>query len=106
MKYVVIVFVSALFVISGCAWVDLTPEGKKIRVLSKTEVSQCKSLGTTTVSVADKVAGVKRQPHIIADNLQTLASNSAAEMNGDTIVADSAIVDGKQKFHVYRCVGP
>ena len=106
MKHVVLLFVVLAFVISGCAWVELTPEGKKVRILTESEVGHCKSLGSTTASVADKVAGLKRQPHIIADNLQTLASNSAAEMYGDTIVPASEIVDGKQKFNVYRCIGP
>ena len=62
----------------------------------------CKKLGNTSVSVAD----LHRQPHIIADNLQTLARNAAAEMHGDTVVAASEVEEGKQKFNVYRCIGP
>lgn len=96
----------AAFITSGCAWVDLSAGGKKVRVLSKEEVTSCKSLGKTTASVADKVAGLKRQPHIVAENLETLARNAAAEMKGDTIVVASPIEQGKQVFNVYRCVGP
>ena len=106
MKQVVIGLLSAAFLLSGCAWVELTPQGKKVRVLSEAEVVSCKKLGTTTANVADKVGGLERKPHIIADNLETLARNAAADMKGDTIVPISAIEEGKQKFGVYRCVGP
>ena len=106
MKQAVILLVGAVFLLSGCAWVELTPGGEKVRILSESEVGSCKKLGNTSVNVADKVAGMQRQPHIIADNLQTLARNAAAEMHGDTIVAASKVEEGTQKFNVYRCIGP
>lgn len=102
MKQMGILLVSAAFMLSACAWVELTPGGKKVRILSEAEVASCKKLGNTSVSVAD----LHRQPHIIADNLQTLARNAAAEMHGDTVVAASEVEEGKQKFNVYRCIGP
>ncbi len=99
------VFILSLFLLAGCAWVKLTPGGEKVRVLSLSEVSTCKRLGQTTASVTDKVVGLKRQPHIVAENLEMLARNAAADMQGDTIVPQGAVVDGKRAFDVYRCVG-
>ncbi|MDQ6979058.1 MAG: DUF4156 domain-containing protein [Mariprofundaceae bacterium] len=90
--------------ISCGPYVTVSHQGEKVRLLDKSEVSSCQNLGETTVSVLDKVAFVKREQSSVADNLQALARNSAAEMAGDTIVATSVISDGKQKFDVYRCV--
>ncbi len=92
--------------LNGCAWVELSAGGKKVRVLTADEVSTCKHLGKTTANVADKVAGLKRKDHIVSENIEMLARNAAAEMNGDTIVAITPIENGKQTFNVYRCVGP
>jgi len=90
----------------ACSWVKLTPEGEKVRVLTQSEVHSCKNLGKTRVSVADKVAGLERKPHIVQENLNILARNSAANMGGDSIVPASPEQDGKQVFDVYRCIGP
>jgi len=90
----------------ACSWVKLTPEGEKVRVLSEAEVHACKKLGKTQVSVADKVAGLERKPHIVQENLQILARNAAADMGGDTVVPAAPEQDGKQVFNVYRCIGP
>jgi hypothetical protein len=92
--------------ITSCTWVKLTPEGEKVRVLSVEEVSSCNKLGKTEVSLRDKVAGVKRSEEKVKLELETLARNSASNMNGDTVVPDSEIVDGKQTYVIYRCVKP
>lgn len=102
MRQTIVLLVVSAFLLSACSWVELTPEGKKIRVLSASEVSTCKKLGNTSVSVAD----LNRKDEVIADNLETLARNAAGEMHGDTIVPVSKVEEGKQKFAVYRCVGP
>lgn len=91
--------------ISGCSWVKLTAEGEKVRVLSADEVATCTKKGETTVSLRDKVAGVKRGAEKVKTELEALARNSAPDLGGDTVVATSEIADGKQTFTVYRCVG-
>ncbi len=101
----IFVMIMALVLLNACAWVELTDGGKKVRVLSQQEVSSCKHVGKTTASVADDVAGMKRKEHIVKENLEMLARNSAAEMGGDTIVPMSGIKDGNQTFEVYKCVG-
>lgn len=105
MRNKVMFLVMGLALLNACAWVELTPAGKKVRVLNATEVSSCRHIGRTTATVADDVAGMKRREHIVKDNLEMLARNAAAEMGGDTIVPSSEIKDGNQTFKVYKCVG-
>lgn len=96
---------AAAVLINGCAWVDLTERGRTVRVMQSHEVMGCKKLGNTTVTVAETVGGLKRQPHIVANNLETLARNAGADMQGDTVVAASPVNEGRQKFDVYQCGG-
>jgi hypothetical protein len=92
--------------LSSCAWVKLTSEGEKTRVLSASEVGSCKRLGITTVSITDKVGLLEVQPEKIKSELEILARNAAADLKGDTVVAQGGPVEGKQDFTVYRCVNP
>ena len=91
--------------ISACAWVKLTPGGEKVRVLDAAEVGSCKSLGTTTVSLLAKVAGIKRNEDEVSKELSLLARNAAADIGGDTIVPSTPIEDGKRTYEVYKCIG-
>ncbi|MEM7294301.1 MAG: DUF4156 domain-containing protein, partial [Pseudomonadota bacterium] len=65
-----------------------------------------RKLGKTSTSVVASVAGVARPPETVQQELETVGRNSAADMGGDTIVAESKIDDGKQTFGVYKCVDP
>lgn len=92
--------------LTGCTWVKLTESGEKARVLSATEVTQCKHLGTTTVSLKSSIAGIDRNQDKVKAELETLARNAAADLKGDTVVAKTAPDNGKQVFDVYRCINP
>jgi hypothetical protein len=92
--------------LQACAWVTLTPEGEKARVLSAGEVTGCKKLGKTTVSVKGDIAGMERLPDRVKAELEILARNSAADLGGDTVVPVGQPEDGRQVFEVYRCVNP
>jgi len=94
------------FTLSACTWVELTPEGEKVRVLSLSEVDSCKKKGKTTVSIKAEIAGVERNRKKVKKELETLGKNSAVAIDGDTIVAASEIIAGKQVFDVYRCINP
>lgn len=89
--------------VAGCSFVKLTPQAEKVVVLSEQEVLRCEHIGQTTVSLMDKLAGVERDRAKVQNELNTLARNSAAEVNGDAVVAEGAIEDGKQRFGIYRC---
>ena len=101
---VAVVFFALL--LAGCATIDLTPEGKKVRVLAPDEVSSCRELGKTNTSVTAKALGIPRPPETIKKELESIARNSASSMGGDTIVPLTVIADGKQSFVVYKCVDP
>lgn len=91
---------------AGCVFVQPTAEGKNVRVLTEAEVDRCRSLGTLTSQVADRVGAIPRNREAVQDDVRLNAQNAAAEMGGDTIVPTSTMEDGKQSFAVYRCLAP
>lgn len=92
--------------LNACAWVELTPTGEKVRVLSKAEVSGCKHVGKTHVKTAGKIVGGERYLEKVQEELDILARNSAPEIGGDTVVRIGQPEDGKQVYEVYRCMPP
>jgi hypothetical protein len=105
MKMILSMAVFALL-LSACTWVELTPAGDTVRIVSANEVEGCKRLGTTTASLRDKILGIERNQERVQRELNTLARNGAADMKGDTVVPISEPDDGKQRFAVYRCFNP
>lgn len=103
MKKLLMLICAALLPLAGCTWVELSDQGVGVRVATLSQVDQCKQLGRTTVTVVDRVAGMSRSEEQVLGELETLARNAAAEMQGDTVVAVSKVVDGEQVFNVYRC---
>ena len=103
MRFATVMVLGSALLLSSCAWVELTPAAQQVRVVAASEASNCNKLGQTTASVTDNIGGVKRRDDIIQANLEKLARNSAAEMNGDAIAPASPVKDGRQTFDVYRC---
>lgn len=95
---------AVVLVLSACTWVEPTAQGEKVRVLSAEEVTKCKKVGQTTVSLLAKLAGIERNAQKVQEELNILARNSAVELDGDTVVPISPVEDGKQTFAVYRCM--
>ena len=95
-----------LLVLAGCTWVKTTPDGEKVRVLEPHEVTSCKRIGKTIATGKASVAGIERSQKKVAEELRTLARNSAAEIGGDTVVPAAEIEGDSQVFAVYRCVNP
>ncbi len=89
--------------LSACTWVKLTPEGESVRVATVAEVAKCQRVGSTTVSLVDRVAGIERNREKVQQELYRLARNSAADVKGDTVVPLGEPKDGRQHFDVYRC---
>ena len=92
--------------LQGCAWVKLTPEGEKARVLSAEEVANCTKLGVTTSTLKADVAGFRRNEEKVRKELATLARNAASDLGGDTVVPITEPEGGRQTFDVYRCLNP
>lgn len=99
------VFLISLVVmlLSACTWVKLSPEAEKVRVAKRSEITNCKSAGITTVSVKADVASFARDSDQVKTELETLARNEAIKLKGDTIVPATEMKDGEQTFHIYRC---
>jgi hypothetical protein len=94
-----------LVLLSGCAWVQPEPGASRIALIEPSEALECQRLAQTTVSVRDRVAGVQRSPSQIAEELRTLARDSAIDVGGNAILAEEVIEPGKQRFGIYFC-GP
>ncbi len=93
------------FLASGCTWVEPTTAAADVRVLADVRHAEgCERVGQTTVSVADRVAGIQRSAAKVREELRTLARNSAAaDLKGNAIVAVTEVQEGRQTFAVYRC---
>jgi hypothetical protein len=87
---------------SGCTWVKLTDAGANVRLANAADVSQCQRVGTASARTADRVL-LQRHPDKVTEELIVLASNQAADIGGDTIVAEGPPRDGQQTYVVYRC---
>lgn len=88
---------------SGCTWVKPSPGAENVQVLNDGEISQCQSLGRTTVSLKAKILGIKRNSEKTRFELETLARNSALNLEGNTIVVDSDIENGHRSYRIYFC---
>lgn len=92
-----------VLVTPACRMVPLEPEGQSVRRLGAQEAPACERIGTTNVKVLSKVLFVGRSETKMAQELTTLARNSAGRMGGNTVIAEGGIRDGRQTFGVYRC---
>jgi len=101
-KVILIPLLCALTV--SCTWVKLTPEGESIKLASDEDITNCQLVGRTTVSVKRKVVGIKRSKDKVKEELITMGRNSAARMEGNTIVPETEMMAGEQTFKVFQCV--
>lgn len=102
MKKALVLLLSSL-IFTACTWVTLTDEGKGVRVVTMDHVKTCTQKGQVQVSLKDKIAGFDRDEEKVRQELETLARNSAIDLEGDSIVPISGVKDGKQTFAVYQC---
>ena len=98
-----LVWILAVLMITGCIWVKPEHGTIHVQVLSHAQAAQCKQLGRTTVSVLSSIAFIPRSEEQVRAELETLARNSAVEIDGDSIVAISKIIEGEQVYNIYRC---
>jgi hypothetical protein len=90
-------------VATGCTWVDPIPGASAVTLVQPSHVVNCRSIGTTSSQVKDKIGFINRSDSKVTQELLTLAQNSAVEMGGDTLVAESGPIAGSQKFRIYKC---
>src|SRR5687767_4512865 len=103
-RYAAIAGMAALA--GGCTWVKLTGPGEAVRVGTVAQVAPCTKLGATHAKTSTRIAFFSRSQKKIDSKIEGLARNEAAEMGGDTIVAQGpASSEGRRSFDVYRCTG-
>ena len=98
--------IALLIVVPGmtaCTWVEPTKEGSDVSLVKAFNVETCRKVGTTATSVKHKVGIFTRSQEKVTEELTTLAKNKAAEMGGDSIVAQGEPVDGSMSFDIYKC---
>ncbi|UCH53829.1 MAG: DUF4156 domain-containing protein [Pseudomonadota bacterium] len=94
--------IATVALLAGCAYVDTTEEGRKVRVVTAAETKDCKHLGKVRVNVAKMARGEK----FVREDLIHLAQNNAAKNGADTIAPADEPKDGEQSFDMYKCVKP
>lgn len=99
----IVLILFSFLIVSACTWVKVKPGAETVRVASPEQVSNCKNMGRSTVSVKADVASFARDPKTIRQELTTLARNSAFELGGNVVVPISTIDKGKQIFAIYTC---
>lgn len=104
MKLVKVASVLTVSMVMGaCSFVDLKPEAEDVLMLKPFQAKECEQLRRTTSQVLDKIWFVNRNKDKMADELSTLARNTAVELGGNAIMVDSEINEGKQTFVVLNC---
>ena len=93
----------ATVAVSACTWVTPAEDAANVAIVEARHITTCERIGVTSASVRDRVGFINRSDRRVAEELATLAKNSAASMGGDTLVASSEIDEGVQEFIVYRC---
>jgi hypothetical protein len=103
-RYAAIAGLAALA--GGCTWVKLTEPGNGVRVGTVAQVGSCQKLGATHAKTSSRVLFFSRSPQKMDAETETLARNEAAEMGGNTIVAQGPTSsEGRRSFDVFRCSG-
>lgn len=100
MRNLMLLSLLTTLLLGGCTFVKLSSAGENVAVLQASEVANCTSNGTITVTVAR----MAREPARVAQDLRTMARNRAAQRGSDTVVPVGApTINGEQDFNHYRC---
>ena len=91
--------------LGGCAssLIGVRQGSEQVAVAQPDQVSQCKAIGKTTVSVLAEVGFISRGIDNVDANLLQLARNEAVSQGGDTVVPGDRPEIGKRTFAIYKC---
>lgn len=97
--------VLTLAILNGCAskLIEKRAGSERVVVLQAGQVSSCQSKGNTTVGVLAEVGFITRGSDAVEANLVQLASNSAVDSGGDTLVKGNSTDFGKRTFEIFKC---
>ena len=94
---------SAVILAGGCTWVTPVDGVEAIALVKPQVVQNCEKLSTAVLQVKDKVGFINRSGTKVSKELLTMARNQAVQAGADTIVAETTVDDGNQKYGLYRC---
>lgn len=100
---VLLIFTVSTLALPGCAWVELKPQGEKVKVLTVRDTRKCKKIGHVTSNTTDSIAYIPRDSDSVNDELNRLARNYAGQMGGNAIVPTGQPQQGEQSFNVFYC---
>lgn len=97
--------VMTMAALTGCAskLIEKRVGSERVAVLQAGQVGSCQSKGNTTVSVLAEIGFITRGSEAVEANLVQLASNSAVDSGGDTLVKGNSTEFGKRTFEIFRC---
>jgi hypothetical protein len=92
-------------VLGGCAskLIGERVGADQVVVAEPGQVSQCRSLGKTNVSVLSAVGPITRSAEAVEDNLNQMARNEAVSKGGDTVVRGPSMEYGKRTYEIFKC---
>ncbi|HEX7340966.1 MAG TPA: DUF4156 domain-containing protein [Rhodanobacteraceae bacterium] len=107
MRKILLLPLLATVTLAGCSWgIKLTDAGHQISTDWTGNMSDCRQLGKVTVSVEDHLGPINRNPIKVRDELEVMARNQAATMQGaNTVHPLAEPAGGSQVWGVYQC-GP
>ena len=101
-----LLFVVAITLFTGCAWVKMEPGAAQVRVMPLgRSMGSCQRLGELAVSIQDRVGPYERNNVAVRDELETLARNEALTLHADTVQPEAEPAAGEQRWLAYRCHG-
>jgi hypothetical protein len=92
--------------VAGCAssMIPVREGSDRVSLADADQVANCKSMGTTTVSVLARMGiFMTRSAEAVEANLLQLARNDAVDDGADTLVKGESEVLGKRTFSIYKC---
>ena len=96
-----VVFLTVILV--GCTWNRSTGPDKQVRIITAEELAGCNNVGTTHVSVVDRLPQMSQTEGAVAAELVSLARTSALQLGGNAIVEMTNIEEGGQSFAIFKC---
>lgn len=92
-----------VLILSGCSWLWPSVKESDVRLITADGLTGCTRLGTTHVSLMDKLEPLLQNEAQLAEELVALARNSAVQFGGNAIMALTGIREGTQSFAIYSC---
>jgi hypothetical protein len=104
-KLIVLAALPVTLALGGCAssLIGERVGADQVVLAKESEVSKCKSLGRSTLSVLSSLGPITRSAEAVEENLLQMARNEAIDKGGDTVVKGNSMEYGKRSYEVFKC---